>query len=56
MKIVNIHLPEFKEMLFKAAQSTFEEKGITSASQITDDFVRQYVETAGYTLKMIKYI
>ena len=42
---------EFKEMLFKAAQSTFEEKGITSASQITDDFVRQYVETAGYTIE-----
>ena len=38
-------------MLFKAAQSTFEEKGITSASKITDDFVRQYVETAGYTIE-----
>ena len=42
---------EFKEMLFKAAQSTFEQQGITSASQITDDLVRQYVERAGYTIE-----
>ena len=42
---------EFKEMLFKAAQSTFEQQGITSASEITDDFVKQYVEKVGYTIE-----
>ena len=42
---------EFKEMIFKLYKSTFEQSGITSASQITDELVKEYVTKLGYTIE-----
>ena len=45
---------EFKEMIFKQQKTTFEQNGITSADQISDELVKKYVETyqnAGFSIE-----
>ena len=44
-------LEAFKKMLFESDEEYFKRQGITSSSQITDDFVKSYAERAGYTIE-----
>lgn len=44
-------IEEIKEILFESQKEYFESMGITSATEITDEYVNNFIESIGYTFE-----